>query len=215
MIHLFWNTLRRTRRNYDNRERKFYKNNFLYKGITLVTILTTRCPLKCSYCPMALEGTKLKFDECSLEEWKNYITYFPEWMSYVIVSGGEPTLVPYLSEYLNFLTGRGHHVMVFTTLWRPEAFYGVKKTFKLVVVPTFHRTQDTIERFENARKKLDGIVRVLPCEFGNNEIDGSQHKEFFDDEFWYVRDNLLHTAPDTPRTKRLFHGCTPAYKSGK
>lgn len=214
-MHLFWNTLRRTRRNFDNYEKKFHKNNFLTKGITLVTMLTTRCPFKCSYCPMFLRGNKPQFDECNLSEWESYIKYYPDWMSYVIVTGGEPTLVPYLSDYLNFLTDRGHHVMLFTNLWRPEALYGVKKTFKLIATPTFHEEQDSVERFEDARKKAEKYIRILPMEFGNNKIKNSKQKEFYDDHFWYMQDNLLHTTPDTPRTRRLFHGCVAAYRGGR
>ena len=86
------------------------------RGIRATIVTTTRCPFRCSYCPMFIHGDVKKYQESSLAQWKNFIERFPYWINHIYVSGGEPSLYPAIAEMINWLIERGHHVIVFTNL---------------------------------------------------------------------------------------------------
>ena len=142
-IRLYWKTMRHIKTNHNCFVNESPKHKWWHKGLRLTMIITTRCNLHCDYCPMFLTDSKYpKYKESTLEEWKNYFTYFPDWCSEIVISGGEPTLVPYLPDLINFLIDRGHHVIVYSNLLKPETFYGVKDSFKFCILPTFHHSDD-------------------------------------------------------------------------
>ena len=217
---LYWNTLRQHKKNFTD-EGKKVKNYWFTKGISMAAILTGRCNLHCSYCPMFLTDDKYPYgkqQECTLEEWKEYFERFPEWISQIFLTGGEPTILPWISDLINFLTDRGHHVILFSNLLKPENLYGVKKTFKFVLIPTFHQNDDDPERFKAAVKKLkeNTKFRIMAQEMEKkHKLSFTIHKEKFRDEWWYNENYLIHVAPDAPKTGKLYFGCHRAYLDGK
>lgn len=215
-MHLYWNTLRYNRKNFTD-EGKSLKNRFWHKGMCLAAVLTARCNFHCSYCPMFLSDKKYpRFDECTLEDWINYFTKFPEWLSQIFITGGEPTLLPWLADLINFLTRRGHHVCLFSNLAIVENLFRIEKTFKFVLIPTFHPEYDSAERFKFAMKRLEGRFRILPQEMeSEHKLDITRHKDKFKDQWWYDENFLIHVPPDAPRTGKLFFGCHRAYMEGK
>jgi organic radical activating enzyme len=203
--HFYWNTRFVNSQN---------KKHFWSSGSAVVLVLTTRCPFRCSYCPMYIpNGEQPKYDECSLDEWKKYISEYPEWIEEFFISGGETSLHPQVSEFVNWLVERGHHVCIFSNLWKPESFLTLKKSYRLVLYPTFHAS-DNKERFDRAYNMLKDIVRVIPIELKEMPVlPYAKSKDTYQLDY-FVNEMRLHFAPDTPRTKRTYTASLPLYKDG-
>lgn len=198
------------------------KNHWWTKGTEIVLLLTTRCNLHCGYCPMFIGDDKYpRYEESTLEEWKKWFKEFPEWISLVHLSGGEPTLMPYLSELTNWLVDRGHRVTIFSNLLHPENLLGIKDHWRFILVPTFHYNEgkkgyDNKERFEKAHDMVKGRFRISAQEMNKKHfLSFTKHKNFYSEEWFTYQNKLYHVAPDAPRTGKIFMGCNQAYKEGK
>ena len=124
------------------------KPGIFKKGITIDIIPTTRCNYKCSYCPMFLHGEVKRFDECTWEEWADFITRrVQHWVSTFYVSGGEPGLYKDIVPLINWLISRGHKVILLTNLSYPEKFEGIKPHWRLMFQPTFHEEFADMKKF--------------------------------------------------------------------
>lgn len=191
------------------------KGNFLTKGIYLTIILTDKCPLMCPYCPMTLRGRKrANHAECSIDEWKKFIENQFHWISQINISGGEPSLVPWMPEFVNWLVDRGHHVSIYSNLWKPKILSRLKKSFKLQIVSDFHHS-DNLERFLKSYNQLKDKVRINVEEIEKpQQILFSTFVDKFTDEE-LENFNSIHVAPDSPRTKRYYMGCEPIYAEAK
>ena len=225
-------------------EYKRIKNNWWTKGIEITVLPTTRCSLRCSYCPMfyAKDNTwdgeypYNKKDECTLEEWKKWFEDFPFWISQVYISGGEPTLIPWIGDLVNWLVERGHHVIMFSNLHNPEVLYKIKKSFRFVYYPTFHAHNikkedlnfpkargDDYKRFKSALEKLRANTdfRIIIKELENDKkfsgIKGilNYAKKLYSDNWFFNENALIHVPPNGPKTKIMWWGCVAAYKGGK
>jgi len=208
-IHWNWKTTRLLKPN----------GSLLTKGINLTAILLHYCPLDCPYCPN-LEATKRhvrgNHKTCTLEEWKQFFETFPHFPSLVNLSGGEPSMLSWISDLANWLTDRGSHVIIYTMLWKPENLMRLKKSAKMELSSTYHHT-DSKERFLKAYNMLKDRVRVTARELSHEKdfvFDFTQSKRFCDQEE-HKRYNQIHLAPDTPRTKKLYIGCHPIYHEGE
>ena len=219
---LYWNTLRLTHKNRDEGKGQMLgvlkKNRWFHKGIEVVAIMTTRCNLHCDYCPMFLSDNKYpRFEECTLEEWKKFFEVFPEWISQVFISGGEPSLLPWIGDLINWLSDRGHHVVVLSNLLNVENFFNVKKNFKVIFFPTFHHT-DNAERYVDAMKRLKEKTGV---EIRSQELEKkhkfsfSVHKNFYPPDWFKYWNVIPHFAPDTPKTWKIYLGVHKTYMDGK
>lgn len=223
-IRLFYKTMRFNRKNMTEWEGQ-KKNHWWTRGTELVVILTGRCSLHCSYCPMFITDDKYPYaskeNECTFEEWKTWFEEFPEWISLIHLSGGEPTLIPYLSELTNWLINRGHRVTIFSNLHKPENLMGIKDHWRFILVPTFHYVEgekgyDNKERFEAAYNKVKGRFRISAQELQENaQLNFTKHKNFYSEEWFKYQNKLYHVAPDAPRTGKIFLGCDKAYQDGK
>jgi len=209
-VNLYWNTLRVNKK----------QGNVLSRGADIVLVLTTRCNLHCDYCPMFLDSPKYpKFDECTIEEWKTFVEDYPGWLSQIYISGGEPSLIPWVSEFINWLIERGHHVILFTNLHKPETFLTIKRHWRFVCKPTLHEDCgiDKVKRdkFLNGLETLRDKFRIIFQELGKGKYFDSDKKPFYNDDFWYNTDKHLHAMPDSPRTGKIYEGCVAGYKDGK
>ena len=188
------------------------KGHWWSKGVRATVVTTTRCPLDCDYCPMYIYGAVKKYDECSFDEWKVWFERFPEWISQVYVSGGEPSLYKDIVPLVNWLVERGHHVIVFTNLWKVENYEGIKPHWRLIFQPTFHADNDKIERFKPALEKMEKKYQVSSQELFENKHGFWRIKEFFTPEWFKNEDNGFQFAPDTPRTLQIWSGCVNMYR---
>jgi organic radical activating enzyme len=213
---LFWHTLKLNRKNLTDQGKRL-KNKWWHRGSELVLVLLTKCNYHCSYCPMFLTDNKYpKFTTCGINEWKKFIEDYPEWLNLIYISGGEPSFVPWISEFTNWLVDRGHRVIIFSNMAVPQNFYGIKKHWRFILVPTFHPEYDTPEHFTKAYNDLKDRFRIIPQEMeSEHKMSFTQHKEYFTVD-WFKHDNyLFHVAPDGPRTGKIYLGCNRLYKDGK
>jgi len=213
----YWFTLRLSRKNYSDKVEK-RKSKPWHKGTDLAVVLTTRCNLHCNYCPMFFYDDKYpKYGESTLAEWKEFFEYFPDWISQIYLTGGETSTVSYIAELTNWLVNRGHHVIIFSNLLKPEAFYNIKKSYRFILYPTFHHT-DKRERYEGAynKLKLNTKFKIVSQEMvDKHTFKFSKHKKLFTPEWFEKFNKLYHVAPDGPKTHQLYLGCVRLYKDGQ
>lgn len=187
-----------------------YGKTLLFKrGITLQISLLYECNLKCLYCSLEMPtGKRPKAKRVSLEDWKHFIKTFPQKIKEVYVSGGEPTLVKYLSELVNWLIDEGYHVILFTDLFNPDLILKIKKSYKFKIQSTYHHS-DSITRFDNAVKKLKGY-KIEVDEIGSQLLTYSKVKPFISMEG--LKDDELRVSPDL----EVFRSCyTHFYEKSK
>ena len=159
---------------------------------------------------MYIYGKPKEYEECTFEEWKVFMERYPYWISQVIVTGGEPSLYKEVAPLTNWLIERGHHVIVFTNLWRTENFQSIKPHWRLLFMPTFHKGQDKIERFKKALTTLEGY-QVDSQQLFENEHNFGRIKEFFTLDYFKNTDPTLQFAPDAPRTLQVYVGAINMY----
>ncbi len=178
-----------------------YGKTLLFKrGITIQISLLYECNLKCTYCSLEMPtGKRPKAKRVGLDEWKQFIKNFPQKIKEVYVSGGEPTLVKYLPELVNWLIGEGYHVILFTDLFNPDLILKIKKSYKFKIQSTYHHS-DSISRFDNAVKKLKGY-KLEVDEIGSQLLPYSKVKPFIDVEV--LKDDEFRVSPDL----QVFKGC--------
>ena len=213
---IYWHTLRFNRKNMTD-DRKKIKNHWWDRGTDLAIVITTRCNLHCDYCPMFYGGNKYpKFKESTLEEWKEYFENYPEWINQIYITGGEPTLVSYLPELINWLIQRQHHVILFTNLSMPAGLTRIKNSWRFILIPTFHHSDDK-ERYSVALNKLNDVgYRIMSQELEDKKtFSFSRHKTKFTQEWFNNFNKLYHINPDAPHSKKLYLGCVALYKDGK
>ena len=215
---LYFNTLRLTRKNRDDGKGQMFgrkhKNRWWHKGIEVVAIMTTRCNLHCDYCPMFLTDNKYpKYEESTLEEWKEFFEAFPEWISQIFISGGEPSLLPWIGDLINWLSDRGHHVVVLSNLIKVESFFNVRKDFKVIFFPTFHKSDDPIRYAKAVRelKEKTGVeIRSQELE-KKHRFSFSVHKNLYPPNWFKYWNVIPHFAPDAPKTLGIHLGCEGVY----
>jgi len=177
-----------------------------------------------------------KGDECTLEEWKEWFEKQPFWISQVYITGGEPTLLPWIGELVNFLVNRGHHVIMFSNLHNPKVLYNIKKSFRFVYYPTFHQHNidpkdynfknafgDKYERFKGALERLRANTdfRIVIKELDDDKKFGgigkilNYAKKLYSDNWFFNENALYHAAPNAPKTDILYWGCVKTYLGGK
>jgi len=184
----------------------------LRRGTRATVVTTTWCNLHCGYCPMFIYGEPKKYPISTFEEWKGWFERFPVWISQVYVSGGEPSTYPDIVPLVNWLVNRGHHVIVFTNLFKYENFKGIKPHWRLIFQPTFHKGQDDFERYNKAQRWLreEGLL-VTTQQIKVNPYGLDRIKEFFTKKWFADDDNGFQFAPDTPKTLQIWSGCIEMY----
>jgi hypothetical protein len=205
---LFWNTLK-----INNKQGGFYT-----RGTCLTITLNAECPIQCDYCPL-LDGRteRPKFNNCDMSEWQEFIEGYPEWISLIAIAGGEPTLIPWIGDFINWLIGRGHHVILYSNLWKPWMIDGVvKKSFLFYIQATFHHG-DKPERFTDAYNRLtkNGYrVEAFELDYEPKILQFTKPKKFLTPEDG-MKFKTLHCSPDAPRTKIIYRGAEWLYKDLK
>jgi organic radical activating enzyme len=163
---------------------------------------------------MFIDGEVKRYEECSFEEWKTFLTdRIQHWVSVYYISGGEPALYKDIVPLTNWLIERGHHVIIMTNLSYPKNFKGIKPHWRLMFQPTFHPKFAKLDVF---RRNLDELRRlgfnVTSQQVLQNDGNFSRIKEFFTVNWFKNIDNNLQAAPDSPKTLRLYTGCVNVFR---
>jgi len=163
---------------------------------------------------MFIHGEVKRYEECSFEEWKEFLSKrIQHWVSVYYISGGEPALYKDIVPLTNWLIERGHHVIIMTNLTYFNKFVGIKPHWRLMFMPTYHSEFANIERFNEGlvALKLHGF-NVTSQQVLQNDGKFNRIKEFFTVNWFENLDNNLQAAPDSPRTLRLYTGCINVFK---
>jgi organic radical activating enzyme len=192
------------------------------RGAAVTLSLSTKCNLSCQYCPnVDFRKTYPRWDECSMEEWQEYIEKFPEFISLVLISGGEPTLIKWVPKFTNWLISTGRKVVIFTNLAIPEKFKDIKPSSRLQVQSTFHHKDDKYRFTDAYEKVLSYGHKVDAVEVGNEpKVLSFTHQKpfitpetassgYFPDGTVYARQ--FHAPPDAPKTRAVYCGAEWTY----
>jgi len=194
------------------------------RGCAICLTLSTKCNLKCSYCPLLDNRDHYPhWDEYGLEDWQEYITKFPEWVALVSISGGEPTLVKWLPDFTNWLLNTGRKVTVFTNMFNPAPFQWIQVSSRLQIQATYHKLDDRETFLENVKwveatgHKVDVVeinydVPRDPNKRYEEVVKGETHyKPFINYEIAQVYERQFHAPPDAPKTRAVYCGAEWTY----
>jgi len=193
--------------------REFKSTGKLFsRGARCTLVTTIKCPYRCSYCPMFIYGEPKKYDECSFEEWKVFLDRFPMWISAMYISGGEPSLYKDIVPLINYLIERGHHVIMQSNLYKPEAFIGIKPHRRLIFLSTYHDEHADSDKYYAAAEMLrKGGFLVVTQQIGQYDKKHGRVKEYFSEKWFKETDNSIMLEPSAPRSLRMWLGCVNMY----
>ena len=192
------------------------KKGFLKRGIHIDIIPTTRCQYSCSYCPMFLDGPVKRYEECTIDEWITFFERQQHLVSTYYISGGEPGLYKDIVPMANYLLSKGHQVIIMTNLSYPEKFAGIKNSWRLMFMPTFHPEFAKMDKFKAGLKWLkDNGYNYTSQQILQNDGNFNRIKEFFSVDWFKNGDTNLQFAPDSPKTLQIYVGCVNVFKADK
>ena len=208
-----------------NRRRLFFltlrefrkKGGLISRGARCTIVTTSRCPYHCSYCPQFIFGEPKKYKESTWREWRTFFDRLPMWFSAVYISGGEPSLYFDIVPLINFLIERGHHVILQTNLFKAEAFIGIIPHYRLIFMATYHEKEERRlgrgdKFYENAEALRDCGYLVVTQQIGAVSKKHTRVKEYFTRKWFVEEDNSIMFEPSTPRSLRMWMGCSNMYK---
>lgn len=181
------------------------------RGAFLTITLDTACNLECPYCPLLFGRNEYpdgRWEASSLEEWKELITEFPEFVSCVAICGGEPSLIPWLPDLTNWLIDSGRKVVIYSTLIVPKRFQLIKPSSRLLIQSTFHH-HDNKNRFIGNYEKVKSYGHTVKVTEITNEpkmLPFSNTQAFTTSELEDYKIRQFHCAPDAPRTRAVYMG---------
>jgi len=161
-------------------------------GTRVQLYLSLKCNLNCNYCGNKNYNGKMpNFKwEMTLNQWKNYIITFPTKIKRLDINGGEPFMVKYIVELLEFLIERHIYVYVYTNL---TYYKKIKPSYFLRLIATLHETQNIKLFNTNLNKyKQDGHILDI-FEIGNRQ--GFSVRNFCVLEYCMTPD-YFRVAPD-------------------
>ena len=180
----------------------------LRRGRMLNINLLYECNLKCSYGSLEMPtGIRPKAKRVGLEDWKTFITDFTSKnkIREIYVSGGEPTMVKYLSDLVNWLLNQGFHVLIFSNLFNPDRLLQIKQSYRFKVQATYHSLHDNADRFDAAYKKVIKKHRVDVDEIESNVLPYSKSKPFM--KIDGLKDKEFRISPDL----QIYNSCIEHY----
>jgi hypothetical protein len=161
------------------------------------------------YCPL-LDYRNNKWphwDECGLDEWKEFIAEFPEHVAVVLICGGEPTLISWMPDLANWLLDSGRKVVVFTNFAKPEVFKRVKPSSRLQIQATYHH-DDRQSRYIlacNLVKSYGHKVESTEINNDDKKLDFTRLKPEITPQT-APKERGFHAMPNAPRTRAIYCG---------
>lgn len=187
---------------------KLYGKTLMFRRGKMLNInLLYECNLSCAYCSLEIPtGIRPKAKRVGLDDWKNFITDFTSKnkIREVYVSGGEPSLVKYLPDLVNWLINKGFHISLFSNLYNTDKLLQIKKSYRFKIQATYHQC-DSISRFDEAYKKVIKKHRVDVDEIGYRSLSYSKVKPFMDPDG--LKDKEFRVSPDL----EVFDSCFEHY----
>ena len=171
----------------------------LRRGGRVLVNLTFRCNQHCEYCNMILPTGKVQMHDHDLEFWKAKIGHFTSIhkVREVQVSGGEPTLIKWMPEFVRWLLGKGFHVLILSNGFNVNRFLEIPKHYRLQISMTYHHGE--VERDEMTRRY--NTLRSRGYRVNIKEIRGHGEKEY---KFSWPSVRLCRNADDLLLEDRTF-----------
>jgi molybdenum cofactor biosynthesis enzyme MoaA len=120
-----------------------------------------------------VNGKPRNAKEVGLEEWKKLIDDFPYKLKEIYISGGEPTLMGYFSELINYITEKKILVTLFTNLSRTTGIMLIRSTPYFRIETTLH-PEANVDMFKDSVRWLKELgYIVLVDEIDKQTIEGS------------------------------------------
>jgi len=159
---------------------------------TLIVEITHRCPCNCVECPIP-ENVKKHGKIMDISEFsyvlRLFADRFPDEDKYLIISGGEPSIVPNLSDYVSVAHMLGFRVTIVTNAYNPNAL--LRSGADLIEVsidyanPKKHDSYRGVmglwDRAVELARKLYPVVAVRSTWFGDNTEDIIKLADIFRD----------------------------------
>jgi organic radical activating enzyme len=171
------------------------------RGERIIAFLTFRCNLDCGYCTLKFTDGKMpESDEMNLEHWQEIVrNQFPRPIKEVTLSGGEPMLVPYFTEFTNWLLEQGLFVSIWSNLMTRKGLE-VTPSKRYRICATYHHSSPRKKFLENY-KEYSKKFRVDVEEIGTEKwLPMSVLKPYSNLEhssnckgFFYAPDGRLYT----------------------
>lgn len=174
----------------------YYKLLPFKKGVTISCSLTFRCNLKCPYCTLGCSGKRVRSSVASLEEWKHRIETFPVKIKEVYVTGGEPTLVYWMPEFVNWLLNRGIFVTLYTNLHDINQISEIHSKHQFQILSTYHLC-DKHTHYKVSYEVMKDYFRIKSTEISNSGktvFDFSKPHPFTNEQ--ELRKPMFRIGPD-------------------
>jgi organic radical activating enzyme len=183
-----------------NKFKIYGKTLSLKRGCSITLMLCYNCTLSCDYCCLKIASGKYPVSKMStFDEWKELINRWPVKIKEVILSGGEPTLMPYFAELANWLLDKGYHVKVYSNLTNPKPYQDVRNSYRFIITATYHHSYDINKFIVN----LSSIKhRIDVHEIDSRMLPFSKVKELVTDK-WKVETRYFRVNP----ARKIFIGC--------
>lgn len=173
----------------------------LRRGGKVTIFPSYKCNYSCTYCSLKIGGVMPKNEVLSFEAWKKFLTHFNEatidngGLREVILTGGEPTLLPYFVDLCHWiLFEKRWFLTIFTNLSNYELLR-VNPSLRLRVDATYHHHADQV-KFDNIYKAVNSIHRVDVEEIGYRVLPYSRVKEYLTESEIVNLVACLRVAPD-------------------
>ncbi len=182
------------------------------RGAWVTLTINTNCQLRCPDCPLWIGNESFpQWKQCTIDQWKGFVKRFPEWVSLYSICGGEPTMLKWLAEFVNWLLDKGHHVAIYSNLFDVSEILKMKRSARLVIHATYHHKDDK-EKFIKSYNLLKDKYRITVYEFDHPmKLPFSVKKEFYTPED-IMNLNSFHAAPDAPIKKTIYIGAEDNYE---
>ncbi len=123
------------------------------------------CNYSCGYCSLRVDGTMPSSKPLPFESWKKFLTDFNQatldnnGLREVILTGGEPTLLPYFVELCHWiLFEKKWHLTIFTNL-NNYILLKVRPSIRLRIGATYHHHVKP-GRFNMIYQKINKVHRI-------------------------------------------------------
>lgn len=133
------------------------------RGITIGISLTFNCNYHCHYCTLRM-GNLRHETHLSLQDWKLIIATFPVRIKEIFITGGEPTIMPYFSDLVNWITDRRTLVTIFTNLYNLTD--NLNPSPYLRINATYHHHVDEIDFRHNYNEMKRRGFQITVDEIG-------------------------------------------------
>ncbi len=153
------------------------------KGLRITIIPSYACNYKCSYCSRIVDGKYPTAKVKTMEEWKKYLTDLDltfrmdrSKIKEVVITGGEPTLLPYFNELCDWITERWI-LVVYTNLSDVSKLTKLRQTPRLIIHASYHAGETDGQAYFNERwEYVDKYHRTIVDEIGERVLKNSHKK---------------------------------------